>query len=491
MSIVAELLCAGGVLVPVVAVALTLLRAHRRRAVDAAPRPLGDADHDPMEDTVRIARPSDGVKPRPQPTPDQVGDLRPRTTPTSVGAPDETPDPAPGRHPTATEAAPTDALTMPLPTAVETRPAEPTAGFEMAWLKGEQGIDGEFLLSRSVNVVGRSRDCDIVLPLPTVSRRHCEIRWHGRGWEVRAMGRNGTTVNDAVLPPDGVQPLNDGDLVRIGSSIALRLVLPRRAVQVPDLRLRAAGRSNVGHRRRNEDAFLATATAVAVADGVGGRPAGAVASGICIDVLAHAGGQAELADVVQRMNAEIRRRGAADPLTSGMASTLDAARLVTLGGIPWLQGAHVGDGFTVLQDGGQPKWLTRAHTYAAALVAAGQLSTSEGVAHPDSSRLVRAVGLDESVRPDVWQHRARPGQRLVVFTDGLFGALGWNGVAEALHKVRRRSPERACEELIRLALRADGNRDNVTVVVADVNVTADGDMEPGLPDDERLPEAEA
>ena len=45
-------------------------------------------------------------------------------------------------------------------------------------------------------VVGRSRDCDLVLDDPNVSRHHAELRQEGDGWAVADLGStNGIKVN--------------------------------------------------------------------------------------------------------------------------------------------------------------------------------------------------------------------------------------------------------------------------------------------------------
>ena len=46
--------------------------------------------------------------------------------------------------------------------------------------------------------VGRSQECDVHVVHPVVSRRHLEVVPEGRGWRVRAVGRNGMIV-DGVL----------------------------------------------------------------------------------------------------------------------------------------------------------------------------------------------------------------------------------------------------------------------------------------------------
>jgi hypothetical protein len=69
-------------------------------------------------------------------------------------------------------------------------------------------------------VLGRSRDCDIVLDDPNVSRRHAEIRPSGGSWTVRDLGStNGVKVNGRRLEPTRPQSLKRGDELEIGTSL--------------------------------------------------------------------------------------------------------------------------------------------------------------------------------------------------------------------------------------------------------------------------------
>jgi hypothetical protein len=65
-------------------------------------------------------------------------------------------------------------------------------------------------------VVGRSRDCDVVLADSNVSRRHAEIRPAGDGWTIADLGStNGVRVNGRAI--DGAHRLRPGDEVEIGT----------------------------------------------------------------------------------------------------------------------------------------------------------------------------------------------------------------------------------------------------------------------------------
>ena len=63
-------------------------------------------------------------------------------------------------------------------------------------------------------VIGRSRDCDVVLSDQNVSRRHAEIRPSGGSWVVRDLGStNGVKVNGHRV---NNQPLQPGDEITLG-----------------------------------------------------------------------------------------------------------------------------------------------------------------------------------------------------------------------------------------------------------------------------------
>jgi hypothetical protein len=65
-------------------------------------------------------------------------------------------------------------------------------------------------------VIGRSRECDIVLGDSNVSRRHAELRPGANGWLVQDLGStNGVRVNGR--PIDGPHPVESGDRLDIGT----------------------------------------------------------------------------------------------------------------------------------------------------------------------------------------------------------------------------------------------------------------------------------
>lgn len=73
------------------------------------------------------------------------------------------------------------------------------------------------VLGQAGAVLGRSRDCDVVLDDPNVSRHHAEVRPSGGSWTVHDLGStNGVKVNGR--PISGPQSLHAGDLIELGTS---------------------------------------------------------------------------------------------------------------------------------------------------------------------------------------------------------------------------------------------------------------------------------
>ncbi len=93
----------------------------------------------------------------------------------------------------------------------EARRLEPVDDRRQALLVGEGRRN---VLSGSRVVIGRSRDADIVLQDPNISRRHAELRRDEQGWQIVDLGStNGIKVNGRRVDH---QPLSPGDEITIG-----------------------------------------------------------------------------------------------------------------------------------------------------------------------------------------------------------------------------------------------------------------------------------
>jgi Protein of unknown function (DUF3662)/FHA domain len=74
--------------------------------------------------------------------------------------------------------------------------------------------DGRRVVLHDPFIVGRSRDCDLVIDDPNISRQHAELRSDGDSWRVRDLGStNGIKVNRRRV---GQAVLRSGDRVTLG-----------------------------------------------------------------------------------------------------------------------------------------------------------------------------------------------------------------------------------------------------------------------------------
>ena len=242
-----------------------------------------------------------------------------------------------------------------------------------------------------------------------------------------------------------------------------------------DLRLDAALVSITGPRPDNQDAAFAGPSLLAVADGVGGNVGGAVASSLTVEVIRGVVEQPgpvapadRLRDAVGAANAHLREAVATSPGLTGMATTFTA---VALSG-DRLGVAHIGDSRAYLLREGELRQLTTDQTVVQSLVDAGVISVEQARTHPLRSVLLGALrGADGDLEHLVTTtDRARPGDRLLVCSDGLSGVVGSDLIERILTEEER--PSAAANRLVRAALAA-GTHDNVTVVVGDVVPTAD------------------
>ncbi len=110
----------------------------------------------------------------------------------------------------------------------------------MSWritvkVRGDGGDGTTPVFEQSRLVVGRGRDCDIVVADPGIARRHCalEVGADGSAKLVDLGSTNGTFLDD-VRVTAGSAPLRVGDTVRLGATWTLRLAREPEALETPE-----------------------------------------------------------------------------------------------------------------------------------------------------------------------------------------------------------------------------------------------------------------
>jgi serine/threonine protein phosphatase PrpC len=230
--------------------------------------------------------------------------------------------------------------------------------------------------------------------------------------------------------------------------------------------LRAAGRTDIGQlRENNEDVIVTTDRLLLVADGMGGHPGGEIAANTAAAVVpaVYTGRSVdELEAAVRAANWEIQDRAGAQPELEGMGSTICAAGLLADGHLALV---HVGDSRAYLWREGLLTRLTEDHSVTGELIRRGELREDEATQHPHYGVLTRALGVGPEVEIE---HRTLPveeGDRIVVCSDGLFNELSGGEIA---HAVAGGADVAAIVDFLIDGAIAHGGRDNVSVVVAEV-----------------------
>ncbi|CAM5371554.1 protein phosphatase 2C domain-containing protein [Mycolicibacterium aubagnense] len=223
----------------------------------------------------------------------------------------------------------------------------------------------------------------------------------------------------------------------------------------------------------NEDRFLCRAdlNVWAVADGMGGHAHGDIASSAIIQSIAEQfeGAKAHgkvlraFSNAVQTAHDRIRAISEANDKIV-MGSTV--AGLILAGGrfhIPW-----TGDSRVYLIRNGRITQMTRDHTEVQMLLRENAISEEEARNWPRKNVILHAIGVNEAPYVEAIEGEVEAGDTFILCTDGLTAHLADQDIQIL---VTGNTAQRACIELVRVALER-GGKDNVTVVVVNLPVLA-------------------
>ena len=205
----------------------------------------------------------------------------------------------------------------------------------------------------------------------------------------------------------------------------------------------------------NEDACLVLCGqgVFVVADGVGGGPAGQMASRCLVDVLAERFGSNEVssANIVQALEAanEKVRQVAFKSDNNGMASTLVLAWIEQ----NTLHCFHVGDSRIYRSRQGALVQLTRDHIRSVRRANGGMKTV-----------VTQAVGARDEILPDVSEHLWQAGDVLLLMSDGISDMLA-DDVIEQIVNDKGPSMAEKAHALISRSEQLGGSDDKTVVIV--------------------------
>jgi protein phosphatase len=228
-------------------------------------------------------------------------------------------------------------------------------------------------------------------------------------------------------------------------------------------------------RKENEDSCATLQTSngylCVVCDGMGGHQGGATASRIAVDCIAqymnkevYTDIRQALTDALEFANMQIVGTASEHPELSGMGTT--ACVLLIQDENVWL--AHAGDSRIYLFVAKERRLhrLTKDHSYVQGLVDQGIITEAEAESHPYKNRILKALGVSETLNPEVCRQAVHPakGDIFLICSDGLSGMVSDKLIQETLLPTKITMKQKV-STLMSLA-KAAGGTDNITIQMA-------------------------
>ncbi len=232
-------------------------------------------------------------------------------------------------------------------------------------------------------------------------------------------------------------------------------------------------------RQQNQDSFHlevyheSDQAVCVICDGMGGARAGNVASELAVQVfveemrlalkpgMSQRSMRASLRSAVRAANDKVYGRSRPGSEFAGMGTTLVSC--VATPGQAVI--ANVGDSRAYIIDRDGIERITRDHSLVEDLLARGELSREEAKNHPSRNLITRALGTDKDVHCDIYVLDLRPGDYLLLCSDGLTNTLEDQEILyEVLHGG---DPAMCCRRLTDMA-NSRGGPDNITIILVSV-----------------------
>ena len=238
-------------------------------------------------------------------------------------------------------------------------------------------------------------------------------------------------------------------------------------------------RTDIGRTRSmNQDSFLVSESKengfklYILADGMGGYKGGEIASKVAVtavskfifekfaDVLKDKQSILDfLEDAIAFANSAIYEESEQDEELQDMGTTLEVLLIyknkIYIG--------HIGDSRIYRIRKNKMKKITTDHSYVEKLIQDGDITREEAYNHPKKNLLIKALGTDEEVEPDMIYTVLNKNDILIICSDGLTNMVREERI---LNIVKDNTEEDVTNVLVDEANNA-GGLDNITVIVID------------------------
>ena len=221
-------------------------------------------------------------------------------------------------------------------------------------------------------------------------------------------------------------------------------------------------------RELDDDTMLAV-----VCDGMGGARAGNVASRLAVDVfyqeiervmdsrLSEKELLRMLKDATELANTAVYEQSLLSDAYVGMGTTLVAALI--RGNKAYV--VNVGDSRAYHLNREEIHMITEDHSVVEMMVKRGEITREQAKYHPVKNLITRAVGTEETVESDTFVQDLKPGDTILLCSDGLSNMMADQEILfEVAHGANRSN---CCKRLLDIAENR-GAPDNVTVVIVTV-----------------------
>lgn len=210
-----------------------------------------------------------------------------------------------------------------------------------------------------------------------------------------------------------------------------------------------------------------------IADGMGGHLGGDYASSTAVRVIGEQfmeldcskfeveGTWAQwLQEAVIYVNDLLYKHANENEAYKGMGTTLEAA---LIRGRSCLI-SHTGDSRVYAIDGQGVRQVTRDHSYVNALLDSGEITEQEAAVHPQRNWIMKAVGSEKKIVPDLYSLELEDDMYMLICTDGLSNKVNQQSMSDIV--LSTAALREKTEKLVDLANEM-GGEDNISVILID------------------------